>query len=468
MWLDESQTVAIAQRPLGSMFSTLRIDGSPPAFYLLLHAWIAVVGTGTEAVRALSGVVSLLTLPAAWLAARRLGMTRQTAWIATALLATSPFAVRYATEARMYSLVLLLTLMSVAAYERVWRSRSALSIAAAALVTAALLLTHYWALFAYAIAGATVIVLALRGSRPALRCLIALGAGGVPFLFWLPTFVYQTLHTGAPWGKPAGLDSSVLAPSQWSGADTTGTLLAGAYYALLLVALLGRRRDDGSLGFARPLRRLPLALVLLGVGTLLLGALVGEVLGSAYASRYSIIALGPLLLAVAAGVAVIPPPWRLRVAAGACLLGLASSATLPAQQRTQAQTVADRLSKVLSGDVVAFCPDQLGPAVHRLAPDAGQQVVYPTLGPAEIVNWVDYKDRIENSSPGQFTHRLMQLAGGHSIWLVYATDYPLLAGKCSRLLTDLTAALGRPRIEVQPKVGLIERDGLAVFHGRGS
>ena len=44
-----------------------------------------------------------------WAAGRRLG-GRTTATIALLLLASSPFAIRYATEARMYSLVTLLAL----------------------------------------------------------------------------------------------------------------------------------------------------------------------------------------------------------------------------------------------------------------------------------------------------------------------------------------------------------------------
>lgn len=468
MWLDEAQTVAIARRGLGSMFDTLRIDGSPPVFYLLLHGWMDLVGTGTVAVRALSGVLSVACLPLAWVAARRLGMSRQAAWIVVLLLATCPFAVRYATEARMYSLVLLLTLLAIIAFERVWRASGVLPILAAALVVAALLLTHYWALFLYAVAAAVAVILAVRGSRPARRCLVALALGAIPFLPWLPTFAFQMRHTGAPWGKPPGIDTSLLSPNEWAGANTSGTLLSVAYYALVLLALVGVWRADGRLSIERPVRRLPAALAGIAAGALVLGVVVGSALGSSYASRYSMIALAPVLLAMAMGVAAVPERWRLRTVALLVLLGLASAATLPAQQRTQAQQVADHLTGASATDVVAFCPDQLGPAVHRLLPDSGRQVLYPTLAPATIVNWVDYKQRVQSSRPEQFVRRLLALAGNGTIYLVYATDYPLFSTKCSRVLLDLSAARGRPQTPVRPLTGLIERDGLAVFAARGS
>src|SRR4051794_24532577 len=104
LWLDEALSVNIARLPLGDMVDALRRDGHPPLYYLLLHAWSAAFGHGDEAVRSLSGVCSVATLPLLWLAARRYA-GRDAALAALVLLATNPFAIRYATEARMYALV---------------------------------------------------------------------------------------------------------------------------------------------------------------------------------------------------------------------------------------------------------------------------------------------------------------------------------------------------------------------------
>jgi len=70
LWLDEALTVEIARRPVGAMLNALRHDGAPPLYYLLLHAWIGVFGDGDVAVRALSGAISVATLPVAWPARR--------------------------------------------------------------------------------------------------------------------------------------------------------------------------------------------------------------------------------------------------------------------------------------------------------------------------------------------------------------------------------------------------------------
>ena len=60
------------------------------------------------ATRSLSGVIGVISLPVAWLAGNRFG-GRAAAWTTVVLLASAPFAVYYSTEARMYSLVILLT-----------------------------------------------------------------------------------------------------------------------------------------------------------------------------------------------------------------------------------------------------------------------------------------------------------------------------------------------------------------------
>ena len=43
-WIDEGLSVGIADRPLSDIPAALRLDGSPPLYYSLLHVWMAVFG----------------------------------------------------------------------------------------------------------------------------------------------------------------------------------------------------------------------------------------------------------------------------------------------------------------------------------------------------------------------------------------------------------------------------------------
>ena len=84
-WIDEGLSVGIADRPLSDIPAALRLDGSPPLYYSLLHVWMAVFGETETATHALSLVFAVLAVPAAWWAAR--GLFGPTAGLAAALLA---------------------------------------------------------------------------------------------------------------------------------------------------------------------------------------------------------------------------------------------------------------------------------------------------------------------------------------------------------------------------------------------
>ena len=468
MWIDEAQTVDIAHRSWSGVLSALRHDGSPPLYYLVLHAWMKVFGTGTFAVRALSGLFSIAALPLLWRVARQLGASRRNAWVAVLLLATNPFAIRYATETRMYSLVVLLWLLAFLAFRQVWLRGGLLWIAAAALTTAALLLTHYWALFLAAVVGLTALVLVRRQRGPALRVLAALLVGGLGMLPWLSSFLFQLRHTGAPWGSPPSVATAFLTPTGWAGEGPVGSddLLAFAYYLLLLFALLGTATATGVLIGGRP-RRAASWVIGLGFATMLLGCVVDLALGAAYASRYSAVALVPFVLAAAAGFSALPARWWLPGVAVVNALALVVSAALPAKTRSQSDEVATALRAAAPQDLVVFCPDQLGPAVHRLAPHRGQQVVYPTMGSPAMVDWVDYEARNKAADPQAFAGQVLARAGNTgAIWLVYSEGYPTFGDDCSRLLVAFGAARGQPRIVVHSHKHTDERERVAYYAPR--
>ncbi len=106
-WLDETLTINIASLPLSQLPSALRVDGAPPLYDVLLHGWMQLFGASDLAARSLSGLFSIATLPMARAAGRRAAGPAG-ARAALLLLSTSPFAVYYATEARMHALVMLL------------------------------------------------------------------------------------------------------------------------------------------------------------------------------------------------------------------------------------------------------------------------------------------------------------------------------------------------------------------------
>jgi mannosyltransferase len=108
VWLDEAFSIWVANHGQVEIWSWLiRIDQHPPLYYSLLGLWQNLFGDLQGPVRAFSALCSILTIPIFYAAARRLAQDEITALIAAAILAISPFHVRYAQEARMYALLAL-------------------------------------------------------------------------------------------------------------------------------------------------------------------------------------------------------------------------------------------------------------------------------------------------------------------------------------------------------------------------
>lgn len=459
LWLDEAMTVNIASLPVDELGEALRHDGSPPLYYMLLHFWMRVFGSGDLAVRALSGVIAVATLPLAWRAGRRVGGS-SVGWITVLLLASSPFAIRYATEARMYSLVQLLVFAGYLAVHRAFERPSLGRLAAVAVLAALLLLTHYWSLYLLGAVAALLIVLARRGAgKAAWRVMAALAVGGMLFLPWLPSFAYQTANTGTPWGTPANPFSGAIAMLKAFGgaidvpANAVGTALGLVLITLAFLALFGRRVDKWHIEL--DLRTVPGIRAEAGVGatTIALALIAASLTGGAFAGRYGSVVLPLFLLFAALGTRALGYR-RLRwgVVALAVVLGLLGGVGNAFTARTQAAHVADLIvAKGRPGDVVAYCPDQLGPAVDRLLPSGFAPLTFPEGTRPEIVDWVGYARRNRAGSPSDFARRAVELAGAeHTVWLVWKEGYRTLGTKCRRVEAELAQLRPATRRELAP------------------
>ncbi len=458
MWLDEALTLNIARLPLGQIHGALRRDGAPPLYYYLLHFWTEAFGTSDEGARSLSGVLSCATLPFVWVAGRRLG-GRTVAAGALVLVATSPFAVRYATENRMYALVGLLTAAGVVALQQILRRPTVANAVAVAVVTGLLLYTHYWALY---LVGVTMLWLAFQawrgpeGRRRGARVALVAGfVGCLMFLPWLPTFLYQARHTGTPWAEPANFAAMVNAVTSFSGGATNqGRALALLYFALVGLGLFGVAR--GTFHVELDLRTRPRgrALAVMLTGTLAAAVVGGFISRSAFQARYASVVFVPLVLLVALGLTTFADRRiRAGVLTAVVAFGLASALPSAWSSRTQAGQVATALARLgRPGDVVAFCPDQIGPSVNRLVPpDRYREITFPRgTGPA-FVDWVDYASASRRGNPGAFAARLEQMsAPAHQIWLVWAPGYQTFGTKCEQLEAALLGDTSLGAHEVFP------------------
>ena len=474
LWFDEALSVNIARLPLSELGDALRQDGAPPLFYALLHFWIKAFGSGDTAVRAFSGLLSVAALPLAYFAGRRVG-GRVAAWGAVLILASSPYAIRFATETRMYALVMFLVFWGYLALRRALEAATWPRLAVVSLVTGLLAYTQYWSFYLIGAVGLGLVYASWRGPEPgrvaSRRVLIAVVVGTLTLLPWLDTLWFQLGHTGTPWGEP-------VVP--WFGFAVAMSAFAGGYrhaeswvlllplLVLPLVALFGAALDPRRIELdlrTRPAVRWETAAAF---GTLVLGLVAASVGGTAFDGRYAAI-MFPLLVVVLAFSLTVFASTRIRVGflAAIVLLGFAGGYRSVVDQRTQSGQVAEVIaSEARPGDVVVYCPDQLGPDTSRLLEGVPglHQETYPDGASPRRIDWVDYRERILRRNPGEYARSVLaEMAPSATVWFVGSSAFRHFGSSCD--VIGATFAEEREAItRVLPDLdGIVEHMGLTQY-----
>ncbi len=428
----------IAGLPFSEMVDALRHDGHPSLYYLLLGWWMDLFGDSNGAARALSGAASLATVPVLRAIGRRRSPLLGT--VAALVGLTSPFLLRYGTEARMYALLTLLVALAWLALERAADDPRIGRLGLLALATAALVHTHYWTFW---LIGATVLILAyVFVTEPARRWVVvllgaAVAAGAASFVVWLGVFLEQLGSTGTPWADRARPAELAVESIQALGGNNRfeGELFGAIILVLLLVGALGVRRGDViELRFARGPLSVAAAAMLI---TLALGGGVALVTGGAFEGRYSAVVVPFALVLVARGIALLPGRVGWATLAFVVCFGLAVGADEARRDRTQAGDVAARIDAGHQpGDIVAFCPDQVGPATRRAMSAELESIAYPR-GDGFLIDWQDYAEVIAELPPDEFVARIEAAAGDNDIWLVAGLGYKSLGNRCEAIIDAL-------------------------------
>ncbi|MBU6234052.1 MAG: glycosyltransferase family 39 protein [Acidobacteria bacterium] len=434
MWLDEVLTVNIAQGSYSNIIADLRHDGAPPLFYFVLHHWMQLFGSSDSVVRSLSGVLSVITLPLVYVVARRL-RDRQTAAIAVAVASVTPYAIYFATETRMYSMVMCEVALFLFVWTAPWKRRDIRHITALALITSSLLYTHYWTLYFTA----TVMVWSLWHSRDGVspqafvhrQRVLALAVGAALWLPWVGIFNEQRVHTGTPWANAPTISQFFTWVNIFAFNQSVHHMTPSLHHQVSLTAFVGLLfvglfavplSGQLMLGIDLRIPRTVRFLAITGVGSVTLGLFAAKFANTTFVPRYAAIGAIPILLLVAVGISNFRTALRILL-----VMTVFSGAMLWTDkwgrgvQRTQAGQVAAVLATLPSSTTVLVCPDQLGPSLLRYARQDLTYISYPRGTRPDIIDWYDYTEAFQATSPEQFARGVK----GKGVAVVWANGYNL-------------------------------------------
>ena len=311
LWYDELVTTQVAARPIGDLLSAVaQREGTPPLYPLVTWAWVRLFGDSDVAIRSLSAVVGTATVPVMYALASRVVGTRRSARVAALLIAVSPMAVWYSQEARAYALLLFLGALSLLFVARAIETRARpapeatssarLDLLAWGCVSAAAVMTHYFAVVLVVAEVAWFVVASRARTRDLLR---SLSIACIPFLVVLTPLVVLALSQRST-NQQAWIDNIPLSLrlaeagrhfASGPGDPDARLLVVSALCLLAAGAIVVVRGDDRE-------RRAAAVMAALGAAGIALPLMASVVGPDYFIGRNVITSLAPLTVAVAAGV----------------------------------------------------------------------------------------------------------------------------------------------------------------------
>jgi 4-amino-4-deoxy-L-arabinose transferase-like glycosyltransferase len=261
LWWDEGISVYFSQLPPVDLLRITAGDVHPPAYYLLLLAWMKVVGTHPFCVRLLSALCGCLLIPVLFVTGRRL-YGNWTGIVAALCGTAAPFVHYYAREARMYSLGMLAAAVSAYAVLRLLEKSTSAPRWWTIYVASVVVGLHTQYAFVFVPAAHLVAVMAVPRRAPIVlrRWLSAAATSTALFVPWVLYSAWQLrflvgYHIGRSDVGGMQVDVAQLLPAVRqliTGYSATGGGAAAlaAVCALLLAALgamvLAARRPDAA------------------------------------------------------------------------------------------------------------------------------------------------------------------------------------------------------------------------------
>lgn len=249
-WTDESATVyTTGQMPsevIGDIYTTTRhapeffeSGGTPPFYFLLANYWTDIFGLSEFKLRLLSVVFAMVSVYLIFLVGKQV-FSEKVGLISSFMLSLSYLHISYSQEARVYSLAMMLTLLSVYFLLNALKSGKAAYWIAYVISSVLLMYSHYLAVFVLAFEYFFIIIFWKKHSKSLKGMVISCFGIIALYAVWIPVLIRQVFYSTYlgnyyPFGKNVLYDLAAIF-TQYNGWFTpdleTRMSLRAVYHSL--------------------------------------------------------------------------------------------------------------------------------------------------------------------------------------------------------------------------------------------
>ncbi len=141
--LDEAQSIWQVSHSVPRILDIIAKDVHVPLYHLILHHWQGVFGNSIISARYLSLMFLLSSIPLVYILAKKM-YTKNIALMATAIFSIAPFINWYGNEARMYSLLMVVSLLNTIFFVNIFKKGHGLNWLGFILTAVLGIYTHYF------------------------------------------------------------------------------------------------------------------------------------------------------------------------------------------------------------------------------------------------------------------------------------------------------------------------------------
>lgn len=239
LWHDETASVYSSTKSIYIMLGgSLEWQRQPPLYFLALKIWIYLFGDSETALRSLSAILGIASIPLTFLISQKL-FSNRVGLIASFLSAISYFLISYSQEARGYAMLVFFTLLSffILVLLIKYYTPGKWPFIAYFISNTLLIYTHYFGLFVV-FAQIFYFILCNRYLRINKRYFWYVQiATAIVFLPWAVAFIIFSIPNSFSMGRP-GIVALVDTLRDYSGYGVAGTWLMPIFICLCLLGIV--------------------------------------------------------------------------------------------------------------------------------------------------------------------------------------------------------------------------------------